>query len=156
RAQLAPRCLPDILAELVMASGVGYLAGVYTASRWLTKPTPGKPHRTPADYNLPYENLACDTVDGERLAGWVVSPPCPCATVALFHGVRHNREQVLNRIALFTSAGYRCVAFDHRAHGESTGKRTTFGFHESRDVVAILNLVRDRWPNQPSIALGVS
>jgi pimeloyl-ACP methyl ester carboxylesterase len=54
------------------------------------------------------------------------------------------------------AAGYRCVAFDHRAHGESTGKRTTFGFHESRDVAAILNLIQNRWTNQPCAALGIS
>ena len=52
--------------------------------------------------------------------------------------------------------GYRCVAFDHRAHGESAGKRTSFGYHERLDVQAILDLVEQRWPDQPRAALGVS
>jgi alpha-beta hydrolase superfamily lysophospholipase len=145
-----------MLAELVMASGLGYLASAYTASRWLTKPTPRRLAKTPLDYDLFYENVDCVTRDGERLAGWVVNPPHPVATLILCHGVRHNREQLLGRIALFASHGYRCVAFDHRAHGESTGKRTTFGYLESRDIVAILELVGQRWPDQPRAALGVS
>jgi alpha-beta hydrolase superfamily lysophospholipase len=55
-----------------------------------------------------------------------------------------------------TGAGYRCVAFDHRAHGTSAGKRTSFGFHESRDVAAVAALVHDRWPAEPVAALGIS
>src|SRR5205814_2081682 len=73
-----------------------------------------------------------------------------------FHGVRRNRANTLNRTAFLAEAGYRCVAFDHRAHGESSGRKTSFGYHESRDVAAVLGFVRDRWPNQPRAALGVS
>jgi pimeloyl-ACP methyl ester carboxylesterase len=76
--------------------------------------------------------------------------------VALFHGLRHNREKMLERMAILSAGGYRCVAFDHRAHGESGGKRTSFGFHESRDVVAVLDFVRQKWPAQSHAALGVS
>ena len=156
RPRKVSRCLPDMLAELVMASGLGYLASAYTASRWLTKPTPRRLVKTPFDYNLFYENAECVTSDGEHLAGWVISPARPIGTLILCHGVRHNREQLLGRIALFAKHGYRCVAFDHRAHGESTGKRTTFGYLESRDVAAIVELARQRWPDQPRAALGVS
>ena len=63
---------------------------------------------------------------------------------------------MLERIALLSAGGYRCVAFDHRAHGESGGKRTSFGFHESRDVVAVLDLIRRNWPAEPRAAFGVS
>jgi alpha-beta hydrolase superfamily lysophospholipase len=48
------------------------------------------------------------------------------------------------------------VAFDHRAHGESAGRHTSFGFHESRDVAAVLELIWQRWPRQPRAALGIS
>src|SRR5262249_3564927 len=89
-------------------------------------------------------------------AGWVVTPPRPRATVALFHGVRSNRVQTLERISFLAGAGYRCVAFDHRAHGESDGRRTSFGYYEARDVAAVLDLIEERWPHQPRAALGIS
>jgi alpha-beta hydrolase superfamily lysophospholipase len=76
--------------------------------------------------------------------------------VALFHGLRRNRVQALDRIAFLTAAGYRCVAFDHRAHGQSDGRRTSFGYNESRDVTAVLEVVQRRWPHQPLAALGIS
>jgi pimeloyl-ACP methyl ester carboxylesterase len=61
---------------------------------------------------------------------------------------------MLPRIGLLAAAGYRCVAFDHRAHGESGGRRTSFGLHEARDVAAVLALARRSWPTQPLAALG--
>jgi alpha-beta hydrolase superfamily lysophospholipase len=148
--------LPDLLASLALASGVGYLAAAYTVSRWLTRPTPGRPPQTPSDLGLAWDRLECRTDDGIRLVGWVVAPPRPRGTVALFHGVRGNRATTLNRTAHLVHAGYRCVAFDHRAHGESTGRKTSFGYHESRDVTAVLGLSRERWPGQRLAALGIS
>jgi alpha-beta hydrolase superfamily lysophospholipase len=151
-----PSWLSDVLAHVALASGVGYVAAAYTVSRWLTRPTRGGPRRTPADLGLPHERLECRTADGFRLAGWVVTPPLPRATVLLCHGVRNTREQTLDRTAFLTSAGYRCVAFDHRAHGQSDGRRTSFGYYESRDVAAALAFARKRWPQQPLAALGIS
>jgi alpha-beta hydrolase superfamily lysophospholipase len=151
-----PAWLSETLAGLAVASGVGYLAAAYSVSRWLTRPSPGRARKTPADHGLPWEPLECRTADGFRLVGWAVTPARPRGTVVLFHGIRGNREKTLGRTAFLAAAGYRCVAFDHRAHGESTGRRTSFGFHESRDVRAILELVRERWPGQRLAVLGIS
>src|SRR5262249_35511969 len=148
--------LTDMLAGIAMASGVGYVAAAYSVSRWLTRATPGKPQRTPGDLGLAWEPLECTTADYYRLKGWVATPSQPRGTVLLFHGVRNNREQTLGRTAFLAAAGYQCVAFDHRAHGESGGRRTSFGYHESRDVVAVLDLVRQTWPRQRCAVLGIS
>lgn len=146
----------EVLASLAAASGIGYLATAYTVSRWLTRPSRSPPRPTPSACGLEWEALECQTEDGLPLRGWAVTPATAHATIALFHGIRANRAQALDRIALLAAAGYRCVAFDHRAHGESPGKRTTFGFHEARDVAAVLDLIRQRWPHQPRAALGIS
>src|SRR5262249_5701182 len=137
-------------------SGVGYVAAAYTVSRWLTRPSLGRVRATPGDHGLAWERLECRTADGLRLVGWAVTPPRPRATVVLCHGIRGNREKTLSRTAFLVAAGYRCVAFDHRAHGESAGRRTSFGFHESRDVRAILELTRRLWPGQRLAVLGIS
>jgi alpha-beta hydrolase superfamily lysophospholipase len=148
--------LPELLVSAAKASGIGYLAAVYAISRWLTRPTRGKPQQTPADFGIRWEPLACASADGFRLRGWVLTPPNPRATVELFHGVYNTRAQTLTRSVLLARAGYRCVAFDFRAHGESTGRRTSFGYHEGRDVAAVDELVRRCWPGQPRAALGIS
>ncbi len=144
------------LVAPVLATGVGYVGLSYLVSRWLTRAKKRRLETTPADHGLAFETLSCRTQDGLRLAGWLVEPPAPRGTVALFHGLRCTRELVLERLALFARAGYRCVAFDHRAHGESQGRVTSFGYHEAHDVAAVLGLVKARWPEQARIAVGIS
>jgi alpha-beta hydrolase superfamily lysophospholipase len=148
--------LTTAIMALVIATGVGYLVAAYLASRWLTRSKKRRPERTPADLGLPFETLTCRTADGLRLTGWVVEPPQPRGTVALFHGLRCTRELMLERMAILVRAGYRCVAFDHRAHGQSQGRLTSFGYHEGRDVAAVLDLVNRFWPERPHAVLGIS
>jgi alpha-beta hydrolase superfamily lysophospholipase len=139
-----------------VASGIGYVAAAYSVSRWLTKPTLRRPRQTPSDLGLAWEPLEARTADGLRLTGWLIEPPRPRATVALFHGARLTRDSILGRCVALVAAGYRCVAFDHRAHGESDGRRTSFGYHEAADVQAVRGLIAARWPGQPCAALGIS
>jgi alpha-beta hydrolase superfamily lysophospholipase len=146
----------SLLMALVIGTGVGYVIATYLASRWLTRSRKRPPRETPTDYGLAFDTLTCTTADGLRLVGWLVEPPSPRGTVALFHGLRCTRDLVLERMAILARAGYRCVAFDHRAHGQSQGRTTSFGYYEGRDVAAVLDLVKKRWPAQPRIALGIS
>ena len=148
--------LAEAMARVASASGVGHAAAAWTVSRWLTRPTHSRVPKLPPDLPHACEAVECRTADVCRLAGWVVTPPAPRATVALFHGIRANRTQTLDRIAFLAAAGYRCVAFDHRAHGASSGNRTSFGFHESQDVTAVMGLVQQRWPDEPCAAIGIS
>jgi alpha-beta hydrolase superfamily lysophospholipase len=148
--------LTSALLAPVLATGVGYVILSWLVSRWLTRSKKRRPEETPADFGLPFDTLTCRTDDGLRLTGWVIEPPAPRGTVAFFHGLRCTRELALERMAIFVGAGFRCVAFDHRAHGESQGRLTSFGYHEGRDVAAVLDLVKRRWPDQPCVALGVS
>jgi alpha-beta hydrolase superfamily lysophospholipase len=147
----------EIWPRLAVATGVGYLGTAYSVSRWLTRRSPAV-LQTPTDLGaVKIESLVCTTRDGIVLKGWQIDPPAtPRATVALFHGMRLNRGDMLDRIAFLTAAGYRCIAFDHRAHGESGGRWTSFGFHERHDVVAVAELICARWPKEPRAALGNS
>lgn len=148
--------LQEMMAGLVAASGVGYVATSYTVSRWLTRCAPAQPSEWPCARGMEWEPLSLSTKDHVKIEGWVVSPPNPVATVMLFHGLRANRMQTLERLATFVDAGFRCVAIDHRAHGLSSGTATSFGFHESLDVAAVHDYVSTQWPHQPKIAFGIS
>ncbi len=154
--QKQQRWLTEFMTRVAMYSGVGYVAAAYSVSRWLTRPTRQRVHFVSEQAGLTCEPLHCGTADRVRLVGWAITPPQPRGNVVLFHGMRHHREKLLGRMARLTAAGYRCIAFDHRAHGESKGRRTSFGFYESRDVVAVLDLAQQRWPGEPTAALGIS
>jgi alpha-beta hydrolase superfamily lysophospholipase len=146
----------EIWPRAVAATGIGYLAVSYVVSRWLTRRSPAVLWLPISDGAVQIEDLQCQTQDGITLRGWCFEPPAPRATIALFHGMRGHRGHILERAAFLSTAGYRCVAFDHRAHGESGGSSTSFGYHERHDVTAIAALVNARWPELPRAALGVS
>jgi alpha-beta hydrolase superfamily lysophospholipase len=146
----------DLLVRLGLASGVGRFAAQYLVSRWLTRPPREKVRRTPSHLGLDWEPLSLRTPDRYRLQGWLVTPPRPRATVLLFHGFQATREQLLSRLNFLVPAGYRCIAVDHRAHGESSGRISSFGLYERHDVKAALQLARLHWATQPVAVLGVS
>ena len=148
--------LHEIWPRLVVASGVGYLGLAFAVSRWLTRRASARVPAPTHLQDLAIESLTCRTSDGVTLKGWMIAPPMPRGNVALFHGMRNNRCYMLDRIEFLTAAGYRCIAFDHRAHGESGGRLISFGYHERHDVAAVAALVRERWPNVPCGALGIS
>jgi hypothetical protein len=134
--RLPARWLASAMARLTFLSGVGYVGAAYTVSRFLTRPRRRKLTTSPASLGMTYRDVDVETEDGIRLSGWLVEPENARGTVALFHGMRHNRERLLDRIAFLYNAGYRCLALDHRAHGESAGKRISWGWYEERDVRA--------------------
>ena len=144
----------EIWPRVVKATGVGYLVTAYAVSHWLTRRSPAKVE-WPRHLG-PMEPLKTRTSDGVPLKGWLIEPAHPRATVALFHGLRGNRLDSIERIKFLSAAGYRCVTFDLRAHGESGGRWTSFGYHERRDVIAVCDLIHARWPHQPCAVVGTS
>lgn len=72
------------------------------------------------------------------------------------HGVRGNRAHLIRRARLLKSAGFAVLLFDFQAHGESIGKRITFGALEGRDAAAAIAFVRARLPGEKVGAIGTS
>ena len=57
------------------------------------------------------------------------------------HGVRANRLVMLARARFLHKAGYAVLLFDFQAHGESSGKRITFGHLEGLDASAAVTFL---------------
>jgi alpha-beta hydrolase superfamily lysophospholipase len=77
-------------------------------------------------------------------------------TVILMHGVRADRRALFKRASLFKNAGYSVLLFDFQAHGESEGRRITFGFLESRDAHAAFDFAKAKRPGAPVGVVGLS
>jgi len=96
------------------------------------------------------------SASGSQLHGWFAPGRRGAGAVLLLHGVHANRLAMLPRAEFLHERGYAVLLPDFRAHGESTGDRTTFGMLESRDANAALCLLRSLAPGERIGVIGVS
>lgn len=60
-------------------------------------------------------------------------------TVVYLHGIADTRASGTGVIERFLQRGFDVVAYDSRAHGESGGESTTYGFFEKEDLRRVLD-----------------
>lgn len=90
---------------------------------------------------------------GVTLRGWRCSTSAPRrATIVYLHGIADNRASAAGTIARFVPRGYDVVAYDSRAHGESSGEACTYGFFEKDDLHRVIDTI----PAGPVILVGTS
>lgn len=60
------------------------------------------------------------------------------STVVLFHGINARKEQMLGLCQWYIAAGFQCVVYDSRGHGDSSPARATYGRLEVEDLKKVL------------------
>jgi alpha-beta hydrolase superfamily lysophospholipase len=114
------------------------------------------PRRTPAALGLAFEDVRFRTMDGVRLAGWLMAHPQARGNVVFCHGHGRNRGHGAGLFGLLHEMGFNVLAFDFRGHGDSDGHTSTFGQREVQDVRAAVAYLQGRCPDRPLYLLGVS
>jgi uncharacterized protein len=90
---------------------------------------------------------------GVTLRGWRCAAERPArATIVYLHGIADNRASSAGTIARFVPRGYDVIAYDSRAHGESSGDACTYGFFEKDDLHRVLDTI----PGRPVVLIGTS
>jgi uncharacterized protein len=91
--------------------------------------------------------------DGVVLKGWYFRSERPRrGTFIYLHGVGDSRVSSISLARHLTGRGFDVLAYDSRAHGESSGDACTYGFHERRDLRHAL----DKLATSPVMLLGTS
>jgi len=68
----------------------------------------------------------------------------PRGTVILLHGYGLAQFAMAPWALRLAQEGWRCVLVDLRGHGQSTGKRISFGINEARDLSQLLDTLTDQ------------
>src|SRR5437773_1658836 len=76
--------------------------------------------------------------------------------VLLLPGIRANRLSMIDRARFLRRAGYSVLLIDFQATGETKGDHITFGWKESRDVLAAVNFVHGVAPSDDVAIIGSS
>lgn len=131
--------LPVLIVVLVFVTGFSW----YLARSSLT-PIRTPKAKTPADFDLPYENLSVSS-DGLTLRGWLIpsgsSQPAP--TIILLHGWGRNAEQMLPHAAYLSALQLNLVLLDMRGHGDSDAVEFVTINRMVDDLAAVIDHVAD-------------
>lgn len=101
-----------------------------------------------------YQEVDFRSFDGTRLHGWFLQAGRWKPTVIALHGVTGNRTSMLRFAMVLYQAGFNVFVFDGRGHGLSQGEFVTYGYHETRDISALIDyLIREHKVREKSIGL---
>ncbi len=93
---------------------------------------------------------------GANVHGWWCPIQNRRGAVLLLPGIRANRLSMIDRARFLHRAGYSVLLIDFQATGETKGDHITFGWKESRDVLAAINFVRHIDPTACVAIIGSS
>ena len=144
------RWVTSTLATLVGAAVICVLAVGWLLAHPVQTPI-GNP---PADLNAEPVTFASDS--GASVHGWWCPIENASGAVLLLPGIRANRLSMVDRARFLRHAGYSVLLIDFQATGESKGDHITFGWKESRDVLAAVSFLRQVDPTGRVAIIGSS
>lgn len=100
----------------------------------------------------PKKNVEMISFDGYILHGEVWERPGK-KYVVVTHGYTSTRFGSVKYAHIYYALGYNVVIYDLRYHGENQGGYCSMGYLESRDVLSVIQWVRDTYGNDCIIGL---
>ena len=123
----------------------------------------GKPRPTntklPSDVGLSYKTQRIPINQSEWLETWVIPAQTTdsLGTVMLFPGNGSSKAaQLLPSVQAFHKMGYDILLTDFRGVGGSSGRTTTLGVREAKDVTIATQYAQDAGYRSPFILYGIS
>jgi fermentation-respiration switch protein FrsA (DUF1100 family) len=138
-------CGTLILVAIVCAVSAGWL---------LAHPVQTRIGNPPANLNAQPVMFASES--GATVHGWWCPIHNSRGAVLLLPDIRANRLSMVDRARFLHRAGYSVLLIDFQATGETKGNHITFGWKESRDVLAAINFVRHIDPTDRIAIIGSS
>jgi uncharacterized protein len=108
----------------------------------------------PADLNAQPVTFA--SASGANVHGWWCPTQNGRGAVLLLPGIRANRLSMIDRARFLHRAGYSVLLIDFQATGETKGDHITFGWKESRDVLAAIGFLHHIDPKSRVAIIGSS
>jgi uncharacterized protein len=97
---------------------------------------------------LPYSATKESTTsfDGKKISFWYFpeNNDEKKPLLMIVHGFGASKEHMLTYMLFAQKNGYPVVALDLRGHGDSDPSLCSFGFNEKRDILAVMQWLRDR------------
>lgn len=92
--------------------------------------------------NCPKTDINILSPNGYTIKGYYLQPLQTKNTMIIAHGVTENKMNSIKYARLFERLGFNAVVYDHRRHGDSGGKTTSYGHYEKHDLQALVKKMR--------------
>ena len=102
---------------------------------------------------LPKEEVTIRSIFGYDLYGYFLPNGSGHRTVIVSHGITCNLINSIKYAQIFLDLGFNVLVYDHRNHGKSGGKGTTFGYYEADDLCAVIDWLEENKPNTKMIGI---
>ncbi len=104
----------------------------------------------------PYREISITNKYGNDIKGWFAEGVDTNKVILLLHPLRLNRKYMKSRADFLLKNGYSVCLIDLQAHGQTKGKKVTFGYKESDDVIATVNYLKSVMKYEKVGIVGVS
>ncbi|MGY3716367.1 alpha/beta hydrolase [Sutcliffiella cohnii] len=94
--------------------------------------------------SLPKKSLSIASPFGYNIYGELIKVNDSNRYMIFCHGVTQNTFNSIKYMNIFLKRGWNAVIYDHRRHGKSGGKTTSYGYYEKHDLKAVVDWVKKR------------
>lgn len=103
--------------------------------------------------SLPKREVLIPSPFGYNVKAVAVEPHENNRYIIISHGVTENKMNSIKYMNLFLEREFNAVIYDHRRHGESGGKTTSYGHYEKFDLKAVVDWLKAE--KGPGIQVGI-
>lgn len=94
--------------------------------------------------NLPKTEIWVSSPSGYSLKCLFIEPHDTNKWVVISHGVTENKVNSIKYMNIFLKRGFNAIIYDHRRHGDSGGKTSSYGHYEKFDLKAVIDELKRR------------
>jgi uncharacterized protein len=103
--------------------------------------------------SLPKREAEISSPFGYTIKALLIEPHQSNRYIIFAHGVTETKFNSIKYMNLFMQRGFNALIYDHRRHGESGGKTTSFGYYEKFDLKTVVDWLKKE--KGPSLELGI-
>ncbi|WP_285766301.1 alpha/beta hydrolase [Peribacillus sp. SI8-4] len=103
--------------------------------------------------NLPKTEFWVSSPSGYPLKCLFVEPHQTNKWMVISHGVTENKVNSIKYMNIFLKRGYNAIIYDHRRHGDSGGKTSSYGHYEKLDLKAVIDELKRL--KGPDLTIGI-
>ncbi|MBD1378731.1 alpha/beta hydrolase [Metabacillus arenae] len=89
------------------------------------------------------QDISIPSSFGYYIKGHLIEPNETNRYIIICHGVTMNRFNSVKYMNIFLERGFNVLLYDHRRHGESGGKTTSYGHYEKFDLQAVVGWLKE-------------